>query len=79
MTDDGERAQKEALRTGGTLRRIKRFAWALLEGVPQHERDHPANVATAADHDGSAQGRLLRWGHHGHRDRVSASEPAGAA
>lgn len=44
-----ERAQKEALRTGGTLRRIKRFARALLEGVPPAERDRPANVATAAD------------------------------
>ena len=47
--DDEERAQKEALRTGGTLRRIKRFARALSEGVPPHDRDRPANVATAAD------------------------------
>ena len=47
--NDEERAQKEALRSTGTLRRIKRFARALLEGVPPHERDHPANVATAAD------------------------------
>jgi len=47
--NDEERAQKEALRTSGTLRRIKRFARALLEGVPPHERDCPANVATAAD------------------------------
>jgi len=47
--NEEERAQKEALRTSGTLRRIKRFARALLEGVPPHERDHPANVATAAD------------------------------
>jgi hypothetical protein len=45
---DEERAQKEALRTSGTLRRIKRFARALLEGVPPHDRDRPTNVATAA-------------------------------
>jgi DNA modification methylase len=44
-----ERAQKEALRASGALRRIKRFARALLEGVPPHDRDRPVNVATAAD------------------------------
>jgi hypothetical protein len=47
--NEEERAQKEALRISGTLRRIKRFANALLEGVPPHERDIPANTATAAD------------------------------
>lgn len=47
--NEEERAQKEALRTSGTLRRIKRFARALLEGVPPHDRDRPANTATAAD------------------------------
>ncbi len=47
--NDEERAQKETLRTSGTLRRIKRFARALLEGVPPHDRDRPPNVATAAD------------------------------
>jgi len=47
--DDEERAQKEVLRTSGTLRRIKRFARALLEGVPPADRDRPSNVATAAD------------------------------
>lgn len=47
--DDEERAQKEALRTSGVLRRIKRFANALLEGVPPDDRDCPTNVATAAD------------------------------
>jgi hypothetical protein len=41
--------QKEALRTGGTQRRIKRFIRALGEGAPPHERDRPANGATAAD------------------------------
>jgi hypothetical protein len=47
--NEEERLQKEALRASGTLRRIKRFANALLEGVPPHERDIPANNATAAD------------------------------
>ena len=47
--DAAERAQKTALRTSGALRRIKRFAHALQEGVPPAERDRPANVATAAD------------------------------
>jgi 16S rRNA G966 N2-methylase RsmD len=47
--DEVERAQKEALRASGTLRRIKRFGRALLEGVPPHDRDRPANTATAAD------------------------------
>jgi hypothetical protein len=48
-SNEEERAQKETLRTSGTLRRIKRFARALLEGVPPHDRDRPANTATAAD------------------------------
>lgn len=48
-SNDEECTKKEALRTSGTLRRIKRFANALLEGVPPHERDVPANTATAAD------------------------------
>jgi len=47
--DDEERAQKQALRTSGALRRVKRFARALQEGVPPHERDRPPNPATAAD------------------------------
>ena len=47
--DDEERKQKEVLRTSGALRRIKRFGRALLEGVPPHDRDRPANAATAAD------------------------------
>jgi hypothetical protein len=47
--NEEERAQKDALRTGGTLRHIRRFARALAEGVPPHERDRPANAATAAD------------------------------
>lgn len=47
--DEEERAQKGALRTSGTLRRIKRFANALLEGVPPHDRDLPKNLATASE------------------------------
>ena len=47
--DDEERAQLAALRTSGSLRHIKRFANALLEGVPPAERDRPASVADAAD------------------------------
>ena len=44
-----ERAQKDALRSSGALRRIKRFARALLDGVPPAPRDRPENNATAAD------------------------------
>jgi 16S rRNA G966 N2-methylase RsmD len=47
--DDEERALLAALRTTGSLRHIKRFAAALLEGVPPAERDRPANVVDAAD------------------------------
>lgn len=47
--NEEERGQKAALRSTGTLRRIKRFGNALLEGVPPAERDRPENVATAAD------------------------------
>jgi len=46
---DEERDQKSTLRTTGALRRIKRFARALLEGVPPAPHDHPNNAATAAD------------------------------
>ncbi|MEJ5197883.1 MAG: DNA methyltransferase [Anaerolineae bacterium] len=47
--DDAERAALAALRAEGTLRRIKRFANALLDGVQPAERDRPAGVADAAD------------------------------
>ncbi|MBM4461409.1 MAG: hypothetical protein FJ011_27240 [Chloroflexi bacterium] len=47
--DDGERAQLAAVRATGSLRHIKRFAAALLDGVPPAERDRPASVADAAD------------------------------
>ena len=47
--DEEERHQKAALRASGALRRIKRFANALLEGVPPYEKDKPENAATLAD------------------------------
>ena len=47
--NDEERKQKAALRSSGALRRIKRFANALVEGVPPYEKDRPENAATLAD------------------------------
>jgi hypothetical protein len=47
--DDKERAQKAALRQDGTLRRIRRFANALLDGVPVRDKDRPASDRTLAD------------------------------
>jgi hypothetical protein len=47
--DVEERQQKAALRASGALRRIKRFANALLAGVPPHPRDAPENAATGAE------------------------------
>lgn len=44
-----EQTQKAALRTSGTLRRIKRFTNALLEGVPPADRDRPESLATVVD------------------------------
>ena len=44
-----ERQQKAELRSSGALRRIKRFANALLAGVPPARRDQPINPVTAAD------------------------------
>jgi hypothetical protein len=44
-----EKTQKAALRTSGTLRRIKRFTNALLEGVPPADRDRPESLATVVD------------------------------
>jgi 16S rRNA G966 N2-methylase RsmD len=44
-----ERAQKQALRASGSLRRIKRFVHALEAGVPPAARDLPASLADAAD------------------------------
>jgi hypothetical protein len=47
--DEEERQQKVALRERGTLRRVKRFANALIDGVPVRDKDRPANDADLAD------------------------------
>lgn len=47
--DEQERQQKAALREAGTLRRMKRFANALIDGVPVREQDRPANDRTLAE------------------------------
>ncbi len=47
--NEEERQQKAALRSSGALRRIKRFANALIDGVPPSERDRPENAVTLAD------------------------------
>ena len=49
LDNDEERQQKAALRSSGALRRIKRFANALIDGVPPHDRDKPENAITMAD------------------------------
>jgi DNA modification methylase len=48
-SNDHEREQKAALRQTGTLRRIKRFANALIEGVPVRDRDRPGSDADLLD------------------------------
>ena len=47
--NEEERQQKAALRSSGALRRIKRFANALFDGVPPADRDKPKNAVTLAD------------------------------
>lgn len=47
--DEIERQQKEAMREAGTLRRMKRFANALIEGVPVREQDRPDGVLTLVE------------------------------
>lgn len=47
--NEEERDQKAALRSSGALRRIKRFANALLDGVPPVDRDKPENAITLAN------------------------------
>jgi len=47
--DNKEREQKAALRQSGTMRRIKRFANALIDGVPVRDKDRPGNDHTLAD------------------------------
>ncbi len=41
--NDDERKLLAELREAGTLRRIKRFANALIDGVPVRDKDRPAN------------------------------------
>lgn len=48
-TDEVERQQKAAIREAGTLRRMKRFANALLEGVPVRDQDRPDSARTLAE------------------------------
>src|SRR4029078_6824860 len=47
--DDKEREQKIALRQTGTLRRIKRFANALIDGVPVRDKDRPGSDVDLLD------------------------------
>ncbi len=47
--NEEERQQKAGLRSSGALRRIKRFANALLDGTPPADRDKPENAVTLAD------------------------------
>lgn len=47
--DEQERQQKAALREAGTLRRMKRFANALIDGVPIRDQDRPTNDRTLAE------------------------------
>src|SRR5205823_1057753 len=47
--DDKGREQKAALRQTGTLRRIKRFANALIDGVPVRDKGRPGSDRTLAD------------------------------
>jgi len=47
--DEKERQQKAALREAGTLRRMKRFANSLLQGVPVRDQDRPGNDRTLAE------------------------------
>ena len=47
--NEQERKQKTALRQTGTLRRIKRFANALIDGVPVRDKDRPGRDADLLD------------------------------
>lgn len=46
--DAEERQQKNALRTSGALRRVRRFTNAIFNSVPPAEKDRPENPATLA-------------------------------
>lgn len=47
--DDDERKQLAKLREAGTLRRIKRFANALIDGVPVRDTDRPGSDVALLD------------------------------
>ncbi len=47
--NEQERKQKTALRQTGTLRRIKRFANALIDGVPVRDKDRPGSDVDLLD------------------------------
>jgi len=47
--NEQEREQKTALRQTGTLRRIKRFANALIDGVPLRDKDRPGGDVDLLD------------------------------
>ena len=49
LPDKEESLQLAELREAGTLRRIKRFANALVEGVPVRDKDRPASDADLLD------------------------------
>jgi hypothetical protein len=79
--DEREQAQLAALRQTGTLRRIKRFANALIDGVPVQEKDRPGSDRTLADWIRQCrraglyeQGRALYEKGGLHLDRVGETE-----
>jgi hypothetical protein len=49
LPDEEESQQLAQLREAGTLRRIKRFANALIEGVPVRDKDRPGNDVDLLD------------------------------
>ncbi len=49
LPSEDERKQLAALRQAGTLRRIKRFANALIEGTPVRDKDRPGSDVDALD------------------------------
>jgi hypothetical protein len=49
LPDKEESIQLATLREAGTLRRIKRFANALIEGVPMRDKDRPGREADLLD------------------------------
>jgi hypothetical protein len=49
LPNEEERKQLTALRQAGTLRQIKRFASAVLQGVPVREKDRPTSDVDLLD------------------------------